>query len=464
MVQRLIVALIRIVANTFFRRIDVVGLDNIPADGPLIFAGNHPNALMDGWLLTAKCERWPLQFLANAKIWNYKLMGPIVDATGAIPVYRHEEHDGKVDNRQAFDRVYEIIESGNCMGIFPEGVSHTESQLIKLKTGTARIALAVAARGKTNVKIVPCGLNYIHRHRFRSQVLIEFGAPIDISEKWVRDYQQNEQETVRQLTEHLALALKSVTLNAPDWRTLRLIQTARRLYKPSSADLTPGQYVELSRRFVDSYLASADDPETLAFRDDIENYQSRLDMLGLKDYQLRFPVTLGRAFRKIMLRSLTMLALLPLAIPGALVHLPIGWIAATVGERFSYEMDDVATLKVIATILLLPLIYLLIAIVVGMYFGIWWALAAMVTLSFSFIASVRLIEAEAGLLMSMLSILRLARLGSEVEDLRATRAILVNTIRGMVDRNVDPTMPRMFTHGDFNHPANSRQDPGDNSE
>lgn len=185
-------------------------------------------------------------------------------------------------------------------------------------------------------------------------------------------------------------------------------------------------------------------------------------MLGLKDYQLRFPVTLGRAFRKIMLRSLTMLALLPLAIPGALVHLPIGWIAATVGERFSYEMDDVATLKVIATILLLPLIYLLIAVVVGLYFGGWWALAAMVTLSFSFIASVRIIEAEAGLLMSMLSVFRLARLGSEVEDLRATRAVLVNTIRGMVDRNVDPTMPRMFTHGDFNHPANSQQDPGDN--
>jgi hypothetical protein len=221
--------------------------------------------------------------------------------------------------------------------------------------------------------------------------------------------------------------------------------------------MTPGQYVELSRRFVDAYLASTEDPATLAFRDDIENYQSRLDMLGLKDYQLRFPVTLGRAFRKIMLRGLTMLALLPLAIPGALVHLPVGWIAATVGEKFSYEMDDVATLKVIATILLLPLIYVVIAIVVGLYFGFWWALAAMIVLSFSFVASVRLIEAEAGLLMSMLSLLRLTRLGSEVEDLRATRATLVNTIREMVDRNVDPTMPRMFTDDDFIHPAGARK-------
>ncbi|MCH8335739.1 MAG: 1-acyl-sn-glycerol-3-phosphate acyltransferase [Proteobacteria bacterium] len=449
MFHRLIISLIRIVANTFFRRIDVVGLENIPAEGPIIFAGNHPNALMDGWLLIAKCERWPLYFLANAELWKYRMLVPILRATGAVPVYRREDHDGEIDNRQAFEKVYEIIESGNCMAIFPEGISHAESQLVKLKTGTARIALAVGARGKTRVKIVPCGLNYIHRHRFRSQVLIEFGEPIDVGDKWLRDYENKEQDTVRQLTEYLTQALRSVTLNAPDWRTLRFIQTARRLYKPSSADLTPGQYVELSRRFVDRYLLAIDDPEMQAFRDELENYQSRLEMLGLKDYQLRYPVTLGHAFRKIMLRGLMMLALLPLAIPGALVHLPVGWIAATVGERFSYEMDDIATLKVFATILLLPLIYLIIAIGVGLYFGIWWALLAMIVLSFSFVASVRLIEAEAGLLMSMLSVLRLTRLGSEVEDLRATRTALVNKVRALVDRLADPTLPRMFAAQDF---------------
>jgi glycerol-3-phosphate O-acyltransferase/dihydroxyacetone phosphate acyltransferase len=449
MFHSLIISLIRIAANTFFRRIDVVGLENIPADGPVIFAGNHPNALMDGWLLIAKCGRWPLHFLGDAKLWNYRMLAPILDATGAVPVYRREEHGGEVDNRQAFEKVYEIIESGKCMGIFPEGVSHVESQLVKLKTGTARIALSVTARGNTSVKIVPCGLNYIHRHRFRSQVLIEFGEPIVIDEKWLRDHEKNEEETVRQLTDHLTQTLKNVTLNAPDWQTLRFIQAARRLYKPSSVELTPGQYVELSRRFVDRYLLAMDDPEMQAFRAEVENYQSRLEMLGLKDYQLRFPVTFGHAFRKIMLRGVTMLAFLPLAIPGALVHLPVGWIAATVGERFSYEMDDIATLKVMATILLLPILYLIIAVLVGMYFGIWWALITMIVLPFSFIASVRLIEAEAGLLISMLSLLRLARLGSEVEDLRTTRTDLVNRVRALAERLSDPTVPRMFTTEDF---------------
>ena len=449
MSSHLIIWFFRTITNTFFRRIDIVGIENVPVEGPVIFAGNHPNALMDGWLLTAQCGRWPLHFMANAKLWKYRLLAPLLDASGAIPVYSREEHGDDADNSKAFEKLYEVMESGNCMGVFPEGVSHTESQLTKLKTGAARIALAVAERGNTDVTIVPCGLNYIHRHRFRSQVLLEFGTPIVVDKRWAAEYRNDGPGTVRKLTDHIANALLNVTLNAPDWNTLRFVQTVRRLYKPKTADLTPGQYVELNRRFVDSYVAVSDEPEMRTFRAEVENYQARLDMLGLKDHQLRNPVTPGRAFRKVLLRSLTIIALLPLAIPGALLHLPVGWIAATVGERFSYEMDDIATLKVFATILLLPMLYIAIAIIVGINYGVWWAILSVAALTFSFLASVKLIEAEASLLVSILSVLRLTRLGSEVDDLRKTRAGLVEQIRSMVERLADPGMQRMFTKGDF---------------
>ncbi len=449
MMQRLVLTLIHVITNTFFRRIDVVGEQHIPADGPVIFAGNHPNALMDGWLLTAKCGRWPLHFLANAKLWEYRMLGPMLDATGAVPVYRHEDHDGKVDNRSAFERLYEVIESGNCVGVFPEGISHTKSQLVKLKTGTARIALAVAGRGKTTVRIIPCGLNYIHRHRFRSQVLIEFGEPIVVGDEWAERYRQDEHESVRQLTELLVSSLLGVTLNAPDWSTLRFVQTARRLYKPGTARLSPGEYVELNRRFVDRYLLSIDDPEMQEFRRGVEDYQARLDMLGIKDHQLRQPMSLGQAFRKLMLRSITMLVFLPLAIPGALLHLPVGWIAAVVGERFSYEKDDVATLKVLSTTLMLPIIYLAIAITIGIKFGWLLSLLAVIGLTLSFFVSVRLIEAEVSLVNSIMSIIRLVRLGSELDDLRATREKLVDRVRQLAERLSDPNTERMFTSEDF---------------
>ena len=118
-------------------------------------------------------------------------------------------------------------------------------------------------------------------------------------------------------------------------------------------------------------------------------------------------------------------------------------------------MDDIATLKVFATILLLPLLYIGIGIAVGINFGFWWAFVAVVALSFSFFASIRLIEAEAGLLISMLSILKLTRLGSEVDELRELRTKLVHKIRALAERLADPDMPRLFTNKDFNKPADN---------
>ncbi len=447
--NRFLMWLVRVITSTFFRRIDVVAAEKVPGEGPVIFAGNHPNALMDGWLLTAKCGRTPLHFMVNAKLWEFPILGRLLTASGAVPVYRREEHGDSADNSGAFEKTYEVLENGHCMGIFPEGVSHAESQLTKLKTGTARIALEVAARGKAVVTIVPCGLNYMHRHRFRSQVLIEFGEPIVIDEAWIEQYRADEQAAVQQLTEHLAMAIAGVTLNAPDWNTLRFAQTARRLYKPSNTTLTPAQYVELNRRFIQAYLERPDDDENEAFRRGAEEYQARLDMLGLKDHQLRQPVSLARVFRKITLRSLWMLILLPLSVPGTLLHLPIGWTAAIVGERFSYEMDDVATLKVFATIMLLPLLYLIIGIAIGVYFGPWWAVGVVAGLLLSFYSSVLLIEAQTSLFVSILSLLRLARLRSEVDALRVQRAELVETIRELTDRRAPDDLERMFTREDF---------------
>ena len=448
MLKRFCKGLVRVITTTFFRHIDVVGTENVPAEGPVIFAGNHPNALMDGWLLAARCGRWPLHFIVNAKLWKYRGLRSLLDASGAVPVYPRSDHGESADNDRAFETLYEVIESGSCVGVFPEGVSHNQSQLMDLKTGTARIALAVADRGKQYATIVPCGLNYIHRHRFRSQVLLEFGEPVVVDEQWAERYRQDAEATVRELTEYLADALKSVTLNAPDWNTLRFAQTSRRLYKPSTANLTPSQYVELNRRFIDGYL-NTDDPDLNAFRRDAENYQARLDMLGLKDYQLRSEVSLTDMTRKVTARSLWMLVLLPLAIPGAILHLPVGWVAATVGERFSYEMDDVATLKVFSTLLLLPVMYLGATLIIGLVFGFWWGVLALAGLTASFFATVRVIEAEASLLVSVASLFRLARLRKEVEELRNTRAELVQRVRSLVDRLADPGLERMFRSSDF---------------
>lgn len=449
MLERIVKALIHAITNTFFRRVHIVGEENIPAEGAVIFAGNHPNALMDGWLLTATCGRWPLHFMSNAKLWNYRLLRPMLRACGAVPVYPREDFGDEADNSQAFEKLYEVLEAGNSMGVFPEGVSHAEVHIVELKTGTARVALAVAERGNTDVTIVPVGLNYVHRHRVGSQVAIEFGAPMVIGEDWAARYRKDGQRAVRDLTDELTGALRAVTLNAPDWRTLRFAQITRRLYKPSRTVLTPKQYIELNRRFIEGWESLQDDAELLEFRDAAEDYQARLDLLGLRDHQLRAEISLVRATRKIIERALWVLLLLPFAVPGAIIHLPVGWLILELGDRLSYDMDDIATIKVFAAALLTPFVYMLVAITAGVFFGAWWGLATFAVLGITFFATMSLLALETSLLLSMLSVFRLARLRGEVADLRNMRQQLVARVRAFVERHVEPGTERIFTTEDF---------------
>jgi len=443
--QRLLLAFFRLLVSTFFRRIEVVGADGIPARGPVIFVANHPNALIDGALLLATCGRSPVHFMCNAKLWRYPLLRRTLDCLGGVPVQRAEEHEGPVDNRATFDRLFDSLESGVSIGIFPEGVSHAASQMTRLKTGAARIALGAAAGRRVPIVIVPCGLTYVHRHRFRSQALVEYGPPMTIGEEWLSQYVADDVGAVTRLTERLREALRKVTLNAPDWETLRVAHAARRLYKPDDVRLSPDQWVELSRRFVERYLVAAGDPEMRALRADLERYQARLDALGLRDHQLRKPISLARAWGRILWRSARFAVLLPFAAPGALIHLPVGWLAAASGRRLSEDTDDEATLKVMTAVLLLPVVYAALAGVVAWRFGPWWALAVAAFLPLSFFATLRILEAQAQLLGSTLGLVRAVRLGHEVGVLRRERESLVARIRAAADEHADPAQPRLFS-------------------
>ena len=455
---RVLVWFIRLVVNTFFRRIEVVGREHVPAAGAVIFAGNHPNALMDGFVVATMCGRRPVHFMANAKLWRYPLMSTFLDTLGAVPVYPREEHGDAAsreaqgdttNNDAAFARLFSVLEAGSCMGIFPEGISHTGSQLVRLKTGTARIALAVAARRKVRVTLVPCGLTYTHRHRFRSQALLHFGEPIEVDDEWLEAYATSEVDTVRAFTDHIAGELAKVTLNAPDWETLRFIHAARRLYKPASVRLTPGTYVELSRRFVERYLATAADPVIQRLRGDVEDYQAHLDLLSLKDHHLRESLGILDAWKGVLWRSLAVIALLPLAIPGALFHLPVGWVAITAGERLSDDRDDVATLKVITSVLLLPFVYVGAGAIVGLNFGLWWGVAVTTVLPLSFLAFIKVVEVQANMTLATLTNLKLSRFAQEVDELRETRSHLVERVRAVADTHADHSLPRVFSRDDL---------------
>jgi len=189
-------------------------------EGPLLLVGNHPNALIDPGLMIAVSTR-PLTFLAKEPIFRMPGLGALVRALGALPVVRPQDDPARMrENLEALGAAARGLAEGRAIAIFPEGRSHSEPSLGALKTGAARLALQAGVP----VRIVPVGLTYAEKGRFRSRVRVEFGPALEVEPA------APEPERVRALTERIAAALRSLTLELAAWEDLPLIEAADALY------------------------------------------------------------------------------------------------------------------------------------------------------------------------------------------------------------------------------------------
>ena len=98
--RRFVTPLLRLIANIFFRRIENVGWEKVPA-APVIFAVNHPNGLIDPLFLLCFTPR-PISFLAKAPLFRMPLIGWFARGLDSIPVYRTQDNFSTAQNRETF--------------------------------------------------------------------------------------------------------------------------------------------------------------------------------------------------------------------------------------------------------------------------------------------------------------------------------------------------------------------------
>ena len=330
--------------------------------GPLLLVGNHPNALIDPALLIAVSTR-PLTFLAKEPIFRMPLLGSLVRALGALPVVRAQDDPRRMrENLAALGTAAQGLASGRAVALFPEGRSHSEPSLGALKTGAARLALQAAVP----VRIVPVGLTYGEKERFRSAVRVEFGPALDVLP------QEAEADRVRALTDRIAESLRRLTLDLAAWEDLPLIEAADALYVLATD--APARDAERQRLFARGLaLLRAEQPDRVAtLADEVLAFQRRLAVTraDASDLGIRYrPWTVLR----FVLRNLLALVLgLPLAALGAVVFaLPVfvGKLALKLSRT---EPDMVATVKLLAALALGPLYVAALAVAVGVWLGAWW--------------------------------------------------------------------------------------------
>ena len=439
---RLLRRLLSAVVHVFFRQIVVVGVENIPPEGtPVIFAGNHPNSLLDPAILLSTCTR-VVHFAAKDTLFRSPFARWFLGALGAVPIRRRMDHaqaEGQpLDNSATFERLVDALERGRAMGIFPEGVSHDRAQLQRLKTGVARIALDGARRGLA-VHIVPCGLNYVRPKRFRSRALVQYGAPILVDAAALGG---DEREAAVALTEQVEAALRGLTVNADDWETLRVLDAVRRLYQPPRVSLA--DRTELARRFSAVYPRVRDRPDVQALYQRVAAWLARLDAVGIGDRELGRSLSAWEVTRRVARQLALVLLWLPLAAPGFVVQAPVVYAIRLFSPRLTPRKDVLATTKLLLGMLLLPAFNVLVGVVVALRFGLLAGAVVTGLLFLSAVATIKVLERGARLRQILGATSRVLRLRGELGELRAERSALEAEVLRAVERYKPEDMVALF--------------------
>ena len=343
--------------DLFYRRVSLGG--DVPRQGPVLLVANHPNGLIDPVVVSNTAGRH-IRMLAKAPLFDMPGISLLVKGVGALPVYRAKDGADTAQNQATFRAVAEALLQGSAVLIFPEGVSHDAPQLQKLKTGGARMALQACHAGARELCVVPVGLSYRDKDRFRSEVATLVGGPLRVA-PYLEKGGPDDPVVVTKLTDDMAASLRAVTINLEQWEDLPLLEavdaiwriddpsrTARvkqladgvqslRVHAPVRLDAARARVVEWTKRLAGLGLTARDlSPEHVAARGD-------------PGKALTFAV-----------KNLVLLAVaLPVASFGAVVWAAPFWLIHALTLLARPGRDILATGKILASIVFFPAWYVL---------------------------------------------------------------------------------------------------------
>lgn len=354
--------------------------EQVPRHGPVLLVANHPNSLLDPMLVQAAARR-PVRFLAKAPLFEDGKIAWLVRAAGAIPVYRRADDPLQMDrNEEMFRAVHAALAAAAAVGIFPEGVSHTEPALAPLRTGAARIALGAQPFILRPFPIVPVGLVFRQRDVFRSEALVLVGSPVpwdDLATSGPQD-----ENAVRALTDRLAAALHRITVNLEHWQDEPLIDCAMRIWE-AELGVPPDPAERVARLGITTRILAAvrqsEDADGSALARDVEAHRRRLRRLGLRPADLVADVGLARGATWTVTR---VPLVMPLAAGVAIAGLVLFWVpyrlTGTIVKRLRRPADQRSTYKLLLGIAVYATWVMILSVLGAIVFSLWTGLGLLI--------------------------------------------------------------------------------------
>ncbi|PIB36335.1 hypothetical protein BFP72_13490 [Reichenbachiella sp. 5M10] len=176
---------VRLSLHFYYKKIKVIGYENVPKGVPVIFGANHQNALIDPLLMTTHVYQMT-HYLVRADVFKNPLVKRFLNSLNLMPVYRARDGVNSIKaNQEIFRACFDAFKAGESLMLFPEA-THDERYVEKpMKKGIARIALGGVSEPDSPeaLYLVPIGLTYSGQKKFRSSVVLHYGEAIKVEKQ-----------------------------------------------------------------------------------------------------------------------------------------------------------------------------------------------------------------------------------------------------------------------------------------
>eukprot|EP01059_Diplonema_ambulator_P020496 TRINITY_DN3430_c0_g2_i4.p1 TRINITY_DN3430_c0_g2~~TRINITY_DN3430_c0_g2_i4.p1 ORF type:complete len:567 (+),score=208.05 TRINITY_DN3430_c0_g2_i4:115-1815(+) len=435
---RIIRLLFHACVDVFYHYTEVVGAENIPPTGnAAILCPNHGNSLTDAVVCVSQTPRM-VRLTAKDTLFKVPLFGYIVRNVGTVPLQRKDEHQEGVDNKQAVTQLNQELLNGSLVCLFPEGRSRFHWKVDGIQRGVSSIAYTCLVQAKEQgnmdytISLCPSAFNYLHREKFRSGLVVEYGPPLILTPK--DDIMQLERaDAIAKISEQIQELMSLTAFSAEDWNTLRIAHTARNIFAPLGTRMTIVEFVRLTKYWGNAL--SVNDKSDPTLREDLTAYQERLETIGLKDNRVSRPRGSSLYIMWCMLlRVFQICVMLVPALVGALLWAP-AFYATKHQEKVVMKrtkkpthVDEVAQYKMMYGLMILPVTMMVTCLVTVLVQGWpWWDLLWLVPCVSMFMwFSIRIIEDGIAALRSLKSLKTLLLIDNkELEEARKMREDLV---------------------------------------
>jgi 1-acyl-sn-glycerol-3-phosphate acyltransferase len=221
-----------------FRTREATGRDTLPTDRGNLCCAWHTNGLIDPLAIALNHNRFfvlggrhDLVTRPLLSWWTRRMaVQPVVRKAELLRGGCSEEEATQINGRSLLMLATGISEGFGCV-LFPEGTSHSESSMLRFRTGPMRTVLAAGAiaksRGNELPAVIPIGLHFRNRELFRTDEWVEYGTPLQLVDDDIPDelveavkdgkWSEPPADKVTALRDKLRLELVPMTPNTSDW-------------------------------------------------------------------------------------------------------------------------------------------------------------------------------------------------------------------------------------------------------